>query len=140
MGKSIRLISQCRGRRRRRRRGWIRVFGRRCGEGGARSRVWSARPDPGEHHLSGLLFCSFESPTGQRATAAPTEDEARGPAQSSANAVPPSGHDPDHTAGIKHTTYRPSTSARHANLPACPNPRTSAAHLRHHGRGIGHGT
>ena len=144
MGKEPRLRSQ----QQVRRRGRPRVLGRQSKSGGTRNRVWSARPDPGEHQHSGVLRCSLAFPRKQRATAAPTEDEARGPTQASSYAGPPRRHGRDQTTGIKHIpsrpipclTYRPNTSARHANLTARLNLHTSEAHLRHHVRGSGHGT
>ena len=125
-----------------------RVLGQQSGAGDARSRVWSARPNPGENHSSGVLRCSIAIPSRQRSTASPTEDEARGLAQESADAGPPSGHNQDQTTGIHHITsrpgpclpHRPSTSVQHSKRPAHPDPRTNAAHLQHHVRGSGHGT
>ena len=103
-------------------------------------RVWLAQPDPGEHQSFGVFHRFLTSPSGQRASDAPTEDEAHGPTQASADTGPPIGHDRDQTEGSKQIPslpspclpHRPRTSARHANLPACPDPLTSAAHLRHH--------
>ena len=125
-----------------------RVLGKQSGAGAARSRVWSARTNPGENHRSGVLRCSLASTSRQRATTSPTEDEARGPAQASADAGPPSGHDQDQTTGSHHITSRPrpcrphlpSTCVQHSKRPVRPEPRTNAAHLQHHGRGSGHGT
>ena len=144
MGKEPRIRSQCRGIRRRRKR----VLGQRSGAGGTRSRVWSARPYPGEHQRSGVLRCYLKSPSGQRAMDAPTEDEEGGPDQASANAGPTSRHYQDQTAGRNHIPshpntclpHRPSTSARHANFSSRPHPSTSAEHLQHRGQGSGHST
>ena len=112
------------------------------------SRVWSDRPDYGGHQCSGVLCFSLISSRGQKTTASPTEDKACGPAQAITNTGPPSGHNRYQTAGRNNIPSCPSsclpnhpiTSARHANFPAHPNPRTNAAHLRHHSRGIVHGS
>ena len=112
------------------------------------SRVWSDRPDLGGHQCSGVLRRSLINSRGQRTTAFPTEDKACGPAQASTNTGPPSGHNRYQAAGINNIpscpssclTNRPSTSLRHANVPSHPDPCTSAAHLRHHIRGIVHGS
>ena len=146
MVKSPRIISQCQ-RRRRRILSSI-ILGRRSGAGGAGNRVWSSRPDPGEHQRSGVLRRSLASPSKQRATTSPTEDEARGPLRRVPTQVCQVG-----TAGTRQQgantfspapspayPHRPNTSVRHANLTAQPNPCTSAAYLRHHVRVSGHGT
>ena len=71
------------------------ICGLQSGEEGARNKVWSDQPDPGEHQRSGVLRRFLASPSGQRATSASTEDGARGPTHASAYAGPPSRHDRD---------------------------------------------
>ena len=152
MGTVLRIGSQCRRRRRGGRR-WPIVPGRKRGSGGASNRIRSAQPDPGDHQRSGVIYHSIESPSGQRATAAPEEDEACSPAQASAYAGTSSGPDRDQETGNTYITSRsvpnyknpclpprPNPSAWHSYLPARSKPSTRHTHKREHGRGSGHGT
>ena len=61
----------------------------RAGE--AKHRVWSTRPDPGEHKRAGVLHRTLTGPSEPRATAAPTRSTESGCAQASADTGLPSG-------------------------------------------------